>query len=388
MNRERGVAGVEAPGRRLDAAPIHQVQHVGLQRVQQAVVARFDQVELVPGGARDVGFLQQVEEVPSLAAEGGEQRVADVEMFARGLVARAAVDSRAIVARRGLAPLAEARRLALGAQLAPVVVGRAQQVDAHRDETRQGDGDLEEDRRQGAGTEHAEAPRQAGGATRGAVEELEQPDRAARQVDPAGGARGQRAPQPGLPASVMRRSVAAGQRHGLAGFPVEQHPRSEQLVALEQAGETHRQLIALDLVGIVCEVGCRGRDVGVRVRGLAQVSEDPPGQRFAIEGRGLFRARRRIVAQAVALQALGQPAAEGSGERHGQAGGEPRAVRQLQGQPAHHALALDDDHLALEHRQGLGVEDAGEVLDQDLEAVAGMDAERGLGHDKAGSYAE
>ena len=290
----------------------------------------------------------------------------------------------------------------------------AEAVDGHRDVLAQGGQQLDEDRRQAAHPEDAQAPGHPLDLIHRTFELLHLVDEVAEAVaqvlvplemgaDPV--------PQFGLPAQVPE-----GLGIGVFQVPVPEQFGAVELVLVKGAGDLRRQLVALAHV-VVGEVGT---DRGIVVAGevTAEQSHQPPGQLLAAKGVGLplivgcppgtvtgrAGAGMVLTGAGVGLAAVGgrggavqppsktrsvlppriqfpcQPGRTVPGEWHRDRCGHSQFFGQFQGHPAPHPPALHHDPFPLQRRQRVFAQHPGHPVQQQGQAVAALDEETGPGH--------
>ena len=311
-------------GRTLLAAPLAQVQDVGLQAMQQRFAVGFG--ESVPLGSW-IG-LQQVDEIPPLLAEGGQQRIADRQIG---------------VLRVGF--LAQPGQIAFGPDVAPVFLAGIQHEQMQIHMTRQFRQQVQVQRWQRRHADDGDPLRQAAAIEIAIVQRLAElflhshPVRRARPRQPS--------PQFGLPVVLLAR------------FPLLDPVRAINQVLIETVGDTASQFVAAKIVAVVTEVGIQGCKAW-RVFQLPQQRHHPPDQHWLIERRG----RRQLTQY--------RPAHFPEKSRwklERQIGADPQALGQAQRQPAGHAVALGDHDLPRQRCAQRPPQYLGQLLGQDFKLV-------------------
>ncbi|MQM39064.1 hypothetical protein KBTX_03086 [wastewater metagenome] len=326
------------------AAPA-QLQDIRLQACQVAEVCVLRRLGEVVGVVAAV-VLEQFQELPAGAAEGGEQRVADAVVIARVREPAAAPE------------FAQLRQPALGDHVAPVVERGVEDEHVHGDVLGQGGEQGDVGRRRGGDAEDGEPWRQGG---RVDVAVAEGGDVVVDQGGAVGGAPlvggGDLAPQRGLP---VRR---------FPGLPGGDPVRPVDQVLVVEARQAVGELVGLDPVVVVAvgEVGPQ-RGEGLGVEHPRQPGEHPPAQGLTVEA-GLLGEVRPVPGE----QAPDQSAEEGEGH----VGGHAVTLGELDGQPVTHA-AVGYDHRLLGHRrQRCRGHLPGEGVGEGLQAVAVVGDEHG-----------
>ena len=276
--------------------------------------------------------MHQVEKVPALLAERGQQR------RARRL-GRAARDSAGTRASRPR-------------HVSPVLAARGEQEEMDVDVLREPAEAVQVRRRQGRDAEDRHATRE-----RPRRRRLRQ--RAERGIlDPGtmrlGGARDERAPERRLPPLVGAR------------LPARDPLRAIDEVLVEEVRDARGELVAAALVG-----GAQVRAERLEPRSVVQAVQDRPqvpDRHPALERVGL-RDVRQHAAKRVPQEAAGKR--EADVRRHAE------RAREAERQPARHPRALHDDDLGLEGRRRRLANERDQPADEVFQIVAAQDGEHG-----------
>ena len=236
-------------------------------------------------------------------------------------------------------------------------------------------------RRQRGQAKDDHAPRQPGRARGGAV--AQDVHEAAVHLGAAGGGLLrpgvglQRAPQARLPALVVWQGLAPlarGDQGVVARAPGLQPVRAVHLVLLEQRGQALGELVAPAQPGVVAQVARQRREGRVVEQG-GQQAHQAPLQAVGVEGRDArHRARAQHLAVGLPDEALRQQRAHRRGDAQAPCAG---LARHRELEPLRHAMALDEHHLVLQRRDGMGAHPLQHQVAQRLQAVALDDHEAG-----------
>ena len=146
-------------------------------------------------------------------------------------------------------------------------------------------------------------------------------------------------------------------------LPVQDPVRPVDQVLVEEIGDPRGELVPAEVVGRVREVGAeRGERLPAHEAG--QHPHEPPDQ-----GVPVVRGALRHVGQEPAEEAPDQA----GGEREVQVGGNAQPVREPHPEPAGHPVALDGDGLRRERRRKRRPQRLGQLVRQELQAVALME---------------
>ena len=332
VHLHRAIVRPQRQRRTVGSAPFAQMENVGLQDVQHVSAGRLG--ETVPLHAR-IGE-QQIEKVPPLLAQRGQQRIADRQ------VRLVRVDL-----------LAQPGEIALGPDIAPVFPTGIEQEQVDFRMPRQPGQQIQIRGRQRGHADDGDPLRQAAAVEIAAGQrcgELFLHPRPMRRPAPR-----QPPPQLGLPVIFLARlpfSDPVG--------PIDQ-------ILVETVGDAIGQLVAAKIVLAVAEIGSRRLEAG----GLLQIPQQvhrAPNQRGLVEAGGRRQLAQHRPAHLPQKRGRKPPV---------QVGANAQPVGQAQRQPAGHAVALDHDDLSRQRRTQRSPQQLGQAVGQNFETVASMRVKHG-----------
>ena len=186
------------------------------------------------------------------------------------------------------------------------------------------------------------------------------------------------APQAGLPAVLVFERTGAASVAVLAAqqvmpfSPIAQPVGAVALVAVEHIGHLLRQLVEPAPVALALQIALQRRVDGITLGQRGQEAHQAPEQIGLVKHHLL---RHRVCPQHAAID-LPQVATR---QLHagGRANAQSAFIGQRHFQPMLHAVALHQDHLGLQHRQRLCLQELGQQAAQVLQPVAMQDHETG-----------
>ena len=270
------------------------------------------------------------EEFAPLRAEGGQQRVAVVELLERPAV-----------------PRDEAGRFEVGILFAPILPARIQVEEVDDGELREFQEEVQEKRRHRAYPEHRDPFRQRAGRNR------PQPEEFGEIVFPPLMSAAQLQVQPFLPVGIIP-------FRPVSGAPLLEHFRAVDLVLVEEVGDPAAELPALQFRLRSRQVG---GELGVALRLPFENPADFPRQEFGREPLEVGPELRK--------DRFERPVDEVDQKRRVEIRGDPAGVPDAQLQPCRHALRLHHYRFGGENVGGQrAADERDELLRQPLELVA------------------
>ena len=346
VDGNRPVAGgVGRDGRVGFAVP--QLENVPLNERQERAALRCGEI-LTPAGG--LGGGEQLYEFAPHRSERGQQAIAAFEMQ------RSPVGS-------GV-PFCQAADRALGKNFAPVLAAGVEKKEIDPHQVGQAFECLQVARREVRHPEQRDPFREQG-----------------RPIGPAGEFVQAILPEPGAVAS--RGLVQPPPQAGLPtmvgvdvdppAVPFQKQVRPEHRVLVIQPGQAAGELVALELPGVIREIVPQRPEVRV-VQSFGQDAHDPERESIGFESDSSLFFRVKPPEDVVQKRIR---------EREARVGADAVEARELHGDPAFHAPALDHDDLGGQRVRERLAQGLGQAGDQRFRAVAGVDVESGHGRNRS-----